>query len=220
LPVTQFGDGTDFLSDYLSKTWGVNLGIDIVVDMTSNLPFAPYAAQYGNHAITQEIQRTTSQFPTVRSVRVNTSVESGVSPVELIFTAQQSWAETNLTDIASGNSKVAFDEGKDTIGPVPLAAAVENFTTKGRVVVFGDSDFAADANYMAYANGDLLINSIDWAAGQEDLINLTPKNPTQRLILPPQSMTMNLIFLGTVIILPGLALVGGIVVWLQRRRRS
>jgi len=220
LPVTQFGDRTDFLSDYLSKTWGINLGMDIVVDLTSNQPFAPYAAQYGNHTITQDIQRTTSQFPTVRSARVNTSVESGVSPVELIFTAQQSWAETNLTDIASGNSQVEFDEGQDFPGPVSLAAVAENFTTKGRVVVFGDSDFAADANFLAYANGDLIINSIDWAAGQENLINLTPKNPTQRMMLPPKSITMNLILLGTVIVLPGLALLGGIIVWIQRRRRG
>ena len=73
---------------------------------------------------------------------------------------------------------------------------------------------------MAYANGDLFINSIDWVAGQEDLIDLTPKDTTQRLMLPPDRVTMNLILLGTVIIIPGLALVAGIVVWIQRRRRG
>jgi ABC-type uncharacterized transport system involved in gliding motility auxiliary subunit len=69
-------------------------------------------------------------------------------------------------------------------------------------------------------NGDLLINSIDWAAEQENLINLTPKEQTQRVLLPPQRITTGLLFLGSVVFLPGLMLVAGIVVWAQRRKRG
>jgi ABC-type uncharacterized transport system involved in gliding motility auxiliary subunit len=192
---------------------------DIVVDLTSTQPFAPYAAQYGNHPITEKVQRITSQFPTVRSVNINANPE-GASLVQLVFTAQQSWAETDLEGLATGESEVNFDEGQDRPGPVSLAVAGENFSTNGRLVVFGDSDFAADVNFYAFANGDLFINSVDWAAGQEELINLTPKDTTQRIMIPPQSITMNLILLGTVIILPGMALLGGIVVFVQRRRRG
>jgi len=220
VPVSDFGDQNDPIADYLTKTWGINLGMDIVVDLTSNQPFAPYAAQYGSHSITADLQRTTSQFPTVRSASVNASVESGVSPVELVLTAPQSWAETSLKDLVSGQSEVKFDEGQDRPGPISLAAVAENFSTKARVVVFGDSDFVADAN-LVYANLDLMVNSVDWAAGQENLINLTPKDTTQRsLELPPKSITLNLILLGTVIVLPGMALLGGIAVWIQRRRRG
>jgi len=75
-------------------------------------------------------------------------------------------------------------------------------------------------SFQAYANGDLFVNSVDWAAKQENLINLTPKNSTQRLLLPPQQVTMNLILLGTVFILPGMVLLSGITVWLERRRRG
>jgi ABC-type uncharacterized transport system involved in gliding motility auxiliary subunit len=96
----------------------------------------------------------------------------------------------------------------------------ENFEHGGRLVVFGDADFAIDANFFAYANGDLLINSIDWAAGQEALISLTPKNSTQRLLMPPDRLTTQLMLLSIVFLLPGLALVWGIVVWVQRRRRG
>jgi ABC-type uncharacterized transport system involved in gliding motility auxiliary subunit len=120
----------------------------------------------------------------------------------------------------SGNVEVSADPNVDIIGPVPLAAVGENFNADSRVAVFGDADFAADGNFVAYANGDLFVNSVDWAAGQEDLISLTPKDTTERFLAPPQSTTMNLILLGTVIILPGLALVGGIMVFFQRRRRG
>ena len=91
--------------------------------------------------------------------------------------------------------------------------------TEARVVVFGDSDFALDVNFIYFANGDLIVNSVDWAAGQEDLINLTPKENKQRMLLPPQNALMNLLLLASVIVIPGLALVGGIYVFIQRRRR-
>ncbi len=219
LPVTEFGDSPDPLADYLAQNWNISLGKDIVVDLTSQQPFAPYAASYGSSPITESIQNTTSQFPTARSTSVLTNTISGVSPVELVFTAQQSWAETTLDNLESGTSQIAFDEGLDIPGPITLAVAAENFNNQARVVVFGDSDFALDVNFVYFANGDLIVNAIDWASGQEDLISLTPKENTTRMLLPPQSALMNLLLLATVIVVPGLALVGGIWVFAQRRRR-
>lgn len=219
-PVTDFGDSPDPLAEYLAKRWTTSLGNDIVVDMTSQQPFAPYAARYGSSPITEKLQNLTSQFPTVRSVSVLTSTLSGVSPVELVFTAPQSWAETRLDNLTQGTADVKFDEAEDIPGPISLAVSAEDFQTKARVVVFGDSDFAVDGYFVYYANGDLIVNSIDWAAGQEDLISLTPKDTTTRIMLPPQSAMMNLLLLGTVVIVPGLALVGGIWMFIQRRRRA
>ena len=71
-----------------------------------------------------------------------------------------------------------------------------------------------------FKNGDLFINTIDWAGGQEELISLTPKTPTQRMMLPPEPYMVNLILLGVVFVLPGAVLISGIVVWVQRRRRG
>jgi len=217
LPMTDFGDDPDPLAEYLKQTWGISLGADIVVDPTSTQPFAPYAARYGSHEITRKMQQITSQFPTVRSV---TAVESeiGANPVDLVYTADQSWGETNLVGLE--NNEIVFDAAVDAPGPISLAVAAQDLQNDGRVVVFGDADFVIDANYYAYANGDLFINSIDWAAGNEDMISLTPKQNTQRLLTPPDRLTTSLLLLGTVVLLPGLALVWGLVVWLQRRRRG
>jgi ABC-type uncharacterized transport system involved in gliding motility auxiliary subunit len=218
-PVTDFGDSPDPLADYLKNTWGVVLGNDIVIDQTSNQPFAPYAAQYGVSPITTKMQRITSQFPTVRSVEPGPAV-SGVTVVSLVTTAPQSWAETDLKNLQDPNSQITFDPKTDQQGPISLAATAENTTQKSRVVVFGDADFASDSYFTAYANTDLFVNSVDWAARKENLINLTPKQNTQRLMVPPQQITINLIFLGTVFVLPGLALLSGISVWIHRRRRG
>jgi ABC-type uncharacterized transport system involved in gliding motility auxiliary subunit len=219
-PFTSLGGAQDPLADYLQQDWSVTLGNDVVLDLNSPQPFAPFAASYGSHPITEPIQRTTSQFPTARSARAAASSGATVSLVELVQTGERSWAETSLEGIAEGKSQIQFDPNVDIQGPISLAVAADNQTNHARTVVFGDSDFAIDANYQAYANGDLLLNSVDWAIGQENLINLTPKKNTQRMIVPPQSTFMNLIFLVVVIIVPLLALGAGIWVFIQRRRRG
>lgn len=219
LPVTEFGDSSDPLGNYLAENWTISAGRDIVVDLTSQQPFAPYAVSYGTSPITADMQNTVTQFPTARSMSVLTNTISGVSPLELVFTAAQSWAEMSIDNLSDGTSEIGFDPEKDIAGPISLAVSAENFDNHARMVAFGDSDFIKDSNFVYFANGDLIVNSIDWAAGQEDLINLTPKTNTKRTLIPPQTTAMNLILLATVILVPGVSLVAGVLVFFQRRRR-
>lgn len=219
LPLTQFGEAQDFLTDYLASGWGITLGNDIVVDLSSNQPFVAVANQYADHLIIQKIQGLVTVFPDARSVQASGADDDAITLTELVLTAPQSWAETNFNALVA-NQEINPDEGEDLIGPVPVAVVGENLATGARIVVFGDSDFPTNAYFNLYGNGDLFVNAVDWAAAQEDIINLTPKNRTQRLLLPPQRYTMGLILLGSVFVLPGFALVSGIVVWIRRRRRG
>jgi ABC-type uncharacterized transport system involved in gliding motility auxiliary subunit len=219
LPVTSFGDQHDPMVDYLSENWGILLQDDIIIDTTSQQPFAPYAASYGNHAITLSLQNITSQYPSARSVSA-AGLGGEASLTELVLTSDQSWAETSLDGLANSQSQIAYDEGADRIGPIPLAVAAENYNSNARLAVFGDADYVSNENYLAYSNVDVFVNSVDWVAGEEDLISLTPKETTQRTVVPPQTYVLNFIFLMTVLVIPGLALVAGIMVWIQRRRRG
>jgi ABC-type uncharacterized transport system involved in gliding motility auxiliary subunit len=217
--LTQFEGQEDPMTDYLAEKWGILMQDDILIDTTSQQPFAPYAAMYGNHAITQPIQSITSQYPGARSVRAE-GLSGDASLVELVLTSDQSWAETDLDALADNQSQVSFDEGVDLLGPVSLAVAADLMTSDGRLVVFGDSDFVSNDNFVAYANVDVFMNSVDWMAGEEELISLTPKETTQRTVIPPQTYVLNLVFLVIVIVLPGLALIAGIAVLIQRQRRG
>ncbi len=216
--LTQFGDAPDPLADYLGKTWGITLAQDIVVDPTSGQLAFAVGVQSADHPITEKLTTQASIMPTARSMTVN-SGSAGKTLSELVKTTPNAWGENDITNLLAGTAP-KFDEGTDVKGPVTLAVAAQDFSNQGRVVVFGDADFASDANFQAYANGDLFVNSVDWAAGQQNIINLTPKQTKTRMLLPPQQSAMNLIMLGTVIIIPGLALVAGIGVFFQRRRRG
>jgi len=219
LPLTKFGDQTDEMAEFLEVEWGISYGQDIIIDLNSMQLFAPFAGEYAQHIITSKLENISSQYPTVRSVTVNSS-DVPASRVELVKTGEQSWAETDLEVITENPEGASFVEGEDLAGPVSVAVAAEDFETRSRLVAFGDSDFANDSNYFAYANGDLLINSVDWLAGQEDIINLTPKQSTQRNIIPLQPMATNIILLVTVILIPGSALLAGFYTWFNRRQRG
>jgi ABC-type uncharacterized transport system involved in gliding motility auxiliary subunit len=87
------------------------------------------------------------------------------------------------------------------------------------VAVVGDVDFGSNRYFLQLGNGDLLVNSIDWASGQESLISLTPKPATQRFVVPPSSEVLALIILTTVVLMPGAVVVLGVWTAWQRRRR-
>ncbi len=206
----------DPLQAYMSSSWGINLTNDIVIDPNINPPLITVADSYGSHAITDKLKNMTSLFPTARSIQQGTA-PSGVTITDLVKSSSASWGETDIE--ALKNNQYTFDQ-KDLPGPVTLAVAAENSSNKSRVVVVGDADFASDGYYQNYANGDLMANIVDWAAGQENLLNLTPKQSVNRMLIPPKQTTIWLLFLGLIGVLPGAIVTGGIVTWAQRRKRG
>jgi len=220
--LTQFGDSPDPLAIYLAQTYGIVLGNDIVVDVQAaqslQQPFVAIANQYAQHVITQKMSGMAAFFPTARSVTTDDSVGTDYSKIKLILTASQSWAETDMASVQDGTMNP--DQGVDTFGPISLAVVAQGTTNNTRIAVFGDSDFAANTYYGVYGNGDMIVNTIDWAAKQENLINLSAKTTVDRTLITPKPYMMSMILLGSMIVLPGLVLVGGIVAWVNRRRQG
>jgi len=207
----------DPMLPYLETTWGINLTNDIIIDPNSNNPYVAVAGSYGSSPITNSLHNMAAVFPTARSVAQG-AIPSDVSQRLLASTSPSAWGETDYQSIINKNASA--NQGKDVMGPVPLAIASMNTTTNSRLVVIGDAVFGTDQYLSLYANSDFLINSIDWAASQENLINLTPKAPIQRLLVPPGIMSQGLIMLGSIFIIPGLVIAIGITVWIQRKRRG
>lgn len=219
-PLTQFGDTPDPLAAYLEANWGIQFGNDVIIDLNNpNQPLVAIADQFGNHPITQKMYTQGVLLPTARSVQASDSAAPGITLTTLAFTSERAWGETDIAALEQ-NQNVAMDEGVDTAGPVSIAVAGVNNSTSGRVVVIGDSDFAGGPNFAQYGNGDFLMNSIDWAAEQENLINLTPKEATTRMLVLPDGISQGLVLLGSIFLLPALVLITGVAVWLQRRRQG
>lgn len=221
---TEFGDSADPLADYLASDWGITLDNDVILDSTNTLGIliAVSASAY-QHPITQDInENLIIAMPQARSVSIGAAPE-GVTQSPLIQTSQPvtnsnfSFGEMNFTE---SQDSWRYDEGVDLLGPLNMAVVGENSATGGRVVVIGNSLFAAGEYFNAYGNGNFLINSIDWAAEQEDLIEFTPRETTERTFLPPSQIEWLAILLGSICLIPGLILLAGVLTWFQRRRQG
>jgi len=218
--LTEFDEESDPLAGMLSADWGITLDNDIVIDLNSPQPTTAAAAYYDStHAVTRNMNNLVTYFPFTQSLQLAASTE-GLMLNPLVQTGENSWGEKDFQSLTQDGGPPSFDETTESFGPLALVAAGENSTTGGRVVVFGGSNFAIDPNFDAYGNGDLFVNSVDWAAEQEDLANITPKTPTQRTFNVPSQFHWIAILLGSVIIIPGLVLLAGVSAWLARRRQG
>lgn len=215
---TEFGDSPDPLANYLKSDWGITLNNDIVIDLVnSQNPLQAISSQYSpTHPITQNLtENYIVILPQARSISI-TAEKENVTQTQIILTTDQSWGESEL---ASGETP-SFDPEKDLPGPLNLAVAGENAETKGRVVVFGNSVYATDDAFDAYGNGNIFINSIDWAAEQEDLLNITPRQSIPRVLKQIENWQLLIMVITAVLVLPGLVVFAGISSWLARRKRG
>ncbi len=220
--LTQSGNATDPLINYLAQTYGIVIGNDIVVDVTGDQslqqPFVVIGIPSSQHAITQGLAQTATGFPTARSVTADDSLGIEYKKTNLVSTVEQSWGETDMTSVQ--NQTYEFNQGIDIPGPIALGVATQGDSNNSRLVVFGDAHFALDTNIGFYGNQDLIVNSVDWAAKDDSLINLTPKATVDRYLVQPTPYMLGMILLGSLVILPGMVIVAGIATWFMRRRQG
>ena len=221
------------------KEWmaslGVTLGQDIIIDKVSRIfggdYLIPMAGSYGRHPITDKFTVTTF-YPTARSLTLSSPPPPGFFHDILVRSSPESWAETDKGKIEKGEA--AFDREKDRKGPLPLAVLVtmdspepaseskepakkEKKSSKGQIVVFGDSDFAGNGYFNLAGNGDLFLNTVNYLTEEEHLISVRPaKTPVRPLSLTPAQAQM--LFLVPMVLMPLVIIGAGIGVWRSRRK--
>jgi ABC-type uncharacterized transport system involved in gliding motility auxiliary subunit len=218
----------------LAHDWGMDVGNDIVVDVSGMGQLfgaseaVPVAAIYPRHPITERF-RVMTAYPLSRSV---TPVEGGVNghtAQPLVTTSDRSWAESDVQGLLT-QKKIALDPGKDKPGPITLAAACAAAAADAskpgdkpdapkpetRVVVFGDSDFASNSVLGIEGNRDIFMNTVGWLSQQENLISVRPKEPDDRRLTLTATQQNNLTWL-SVLIVPALVFGTGVYSWWRRR---
>lgn len=216
LMLTDTNNENRLLEKYLFN-WGIKENNDIIFDPKANPSLLVYAdpGNYGQHPITNNLRGFNSRFFTAHSLSISQTENILLTPLAQTYT--DAWGEVNKSSIEKNN--VVFDQPEDNSGPLIIAVAGENSKNNSRLVVLGDSDFAANALYKQ-GYGTLLMNSIDWACKQEKLIALTPKNNVTRTYNPPGSAGLILIIVSSICILPLMIFMAGIYSWIQRKKKG
>ncbi len=206
---------------------GIEAPLDIVMDRSNRLmgsdPFTIPIPTFRAHPITSA-SNTPALFAVARSVGTGKSPE-GVDLTTVAQTYPEAWAIHDLD--RAGNPSEEPREPEDRKGPVPVMAAASWHAGSGvesRLVVVGDSDFAANSFFDLLGNRDLFLNAVSWSVSAEALIAARPATevsalkPLSPLILSGRQGQM--IFFLLVLIEPALVLGVGGTVALRKRWRG
>jgi len=223
------------------REYGIILDDDIIIDEASHFwtdVSSPAVTDYNPHEITRDLPLTF--FPGARSLSPTAERMPGTAARPLVNSSKTSFGGTNrdrveynkekdqagpLTIMVAVNRKPQFAESAGTVTgirddqrPTPLlpeANAVAAFKNS-RVVVVGDSDFATNSFFHILGNGTLFLNTVNYLAAQVNLIGLEPRT----FDIPRVNLTnrqMKGTFFLSIILIPALMAVIGIVVWWRRR---
>ena len=144
-----------------------------------------------------------------RATPVIVAAPTGWTAATLFNSGQGSWGETGRLE-----SQVAFDDGLDAQGPLPLAVAL----TRGqqRVVLVGDGDFLSNTYLGNGGNRELGIRLVEWLSANDALIKVDAvPAPDRELVLAPWQIAV--IGGGFLVGLPGAFLLNGLWLWWRRR---
>jgi ABC-type uncharacterized transport system involved in gliding motility auxiliary subunit len=220
----------------LAREWGIDVANDVVMDQSGMgqlfggaTPAMPVVINYPSHPITERFQLMTL-YPLSRSVTPVSGGVQGRTAQPIAETSSASWAETDLKTLFE-KSTARFDEGSgDRRGPIILGAAVSSSAEaapnaeappdapkpEARVVVFGDSDFAANAYLGAQGNNDFFLNAVGWLSQQENLISIRPREAGDRRLTLTAGQQTTLWYV-TLLVIPACVFGAGVLTWWRRR---
>ena len=232
----------------LLREWGIEPGTDVVVDASGMGQLlgadasVPVVANYPFHPITDQFNLLTA-YPLARSVNAATGISDGRVAQSFLETSEQSWAEANIDELATGQVELNEDAG-DRPGPVTIGMAVSapapsvEPTVPGadagngepdaegdepdvtapetRLVVVGDSDFATNGVVGIQGNRDMFLNTVNWLAQQENLISIRARDPEDRRLTLTADQQRRLFWFSLVLV-PGFVLSTGVYTWWRRR---
>jgi ABC-type uncharacterized transport system involved in gliding motility auxiliary subunit len=213
----------------LLQRWGLGVGNDVIIDINPQGrllgagPEIPVVGDYLEHPITRDFRFATF-FPVARTVTVAEKPPEGVSAQALARTSGESWAETSQDQIRTGQVKPDPGEAR---GPLPVAAVAtvdardvpeERKGAKARVVLIGDSDFAANGFVNLSGNRDFFLNTLSWLAEEENLIAIRPRENRTAPVFLTAAQGQVLFWVPVVLVPLAMVVAGGYAVARRRGR--
>jgi ABC-type uncharacterized transport system involved in gliding motility auxiliary subunit len=223
--------------------YGVVLDETIVIDEVSHFwtdVSSPTVTDYNRHQVTRDLPLTF--YPGVRSLSPTSERVSGIAVTPLLNSSRHSYGETtpdraqfdagsdlpgprtlmvlvNRRAVTAGDAVAMPSRRQDDSAAVRTGNSegrTATHTSRSRIAVVGDSDFATNSFFHLLGNGTLFLNTVHYLTAQENLIGIEPRTDD----LPRIHLTNRQIkgtFVLAVLLLPALLAVVGTAVWWRQR---
>jgi hypothetical protein len=211
-------------NQYLWQNWGLRALDAVVVDPASSgqTPLDVIsAAVFPDNAIATRLdsENAPTLFSIARALEVSETPPANTPNGRVIMSSEQSFGETNFQALSETDT-YQFDEGQDIPGPLTTVVYAHHSETGAKILLVGDSDFATNGLILSGGNSLLFTDGISWLTGFGERINFAPQAYNTGLpFVFVSGQQLDLIAFITVILMPGIVLVAGLVVWMRRARQ-
>jgi hypothetical protein len=177
---------------------------------------------YPPHPITNRLAMTI--FPNARPIRLDPP-PAGVKASILASSSKDSYLRPSTQAPDSAKAVDAGEAGSAGRGSKILAIAVEGHWPDAppdaaakpfRLVLVGNSNFAANSYFAYVSNGDLALRMVRWLAGDEAATAVRPQKLSLERITLTREQMRNIFILVELILPLSLILMGGLVWWRRR----
>ena len=196
----------------LTVDWGLDVGAGTLIDPSSHIAPRSDTALVPRDRNAFGLQAT--YFPGAAGLIPRASLPDGTEMKALAWSSPDGYLDRNYTGAGESDRHPEVDAG----GPVAIGALISSGSD--RVVVMGDSDFAATGHFHNGANGELFLAAVDWLSEGTRITTIERKVlPARRLLVSVgQARFITVTSIG---LLPFVVIVAGAAVWRgSRGRRS
>jgi len=203
---------------FLTETYGVLFNSEIIINpaRVSNSPVV-IIPTYQFHPIVKDQLEKNSGCVMQMCRGITFEAKDAWKATPFLTSGDGPFGKRKMDEVMSG--KIDFNPQTDVRGPLNLGVAFEpkGPASGSRAVFFGDSDFASNNMLQYQGNADLMVNTVNWLAGQDDKIAIHAKTVEFSPVVLDKEAANRILIL-SVVVSPLLVIMIGAGVWWSRRR--
>lgn len=217
--------GSDTGLEEVLTEWGIQpLGGAVVDPASSNLEsvargLAPLAYTYSkSHPVTRGLDNNRlTFFRGVRSFRLR-KPEIGDRLQTIVYASPRAWIAEDVAVLREATAPAEPPDARHDYWPLVVTGQYEREAGEVRIVAFGDSELASNQFLRSLYNVDLVMNAVHWAAEQQPLITLRPKQAVAgRLQFPLALQNTLTLYQSLGLLLPEILLLCAALLWARSR---
>jgi hypothetical protein len=214
----------DPLNEYLWNEFGVRAQDEIVVEPESSMgsDFTFLAATIAPHQMLADVRDAQIVMRMVRPLDMAanpTETQAGYIREPLLLSSDTSFSASGLEQYAETSQLTRVASGAQLLAVTARRSLESQLEEQPRVILIGDSDVIKNEYAKEfYGNTVLWTDVIDWFTGFVQQMTFSPvSDPTQLKLVVTDAQRTTISYI-TLLVLPGVVLLGGIAVWWFRRR--